>query len=85
MELSHIRLTGIDATYYKRQFEQFEQSIIQKFKCNYVAFGKQDIRGSHSICLISDDGCVLQQKHFDSKDRLIGFVIGYNSYTGNHL
>ena len=85
MQLSHLRLTGIDATYYRIQFEQFEQSMIQKFGCEFVAFGKQDTRGGHSICLFSEKGTISQQKHFDSKDQLIGFVIGYNSYTGNHL
>ena len=85
MQLSHIRLTGIDATYYRLQLAQFEQSMIQKFDCEYVAFGKQDTRGGHSICIFSKKGTVSQQKHFDSKDQLIGFVIGYNSYTGDRL
>jgi hypothetical protein len=85
MQLSHIRLTGIDKLYYLRQFEQFEIAMVKKFNCQYVAYGKQDTRGAHSICLFSDNGCVSQQRHFDSKDQLIGFVVGYNSHTGNHL
>jgi len=85
MQLSHLRLTGINATYYKFQLEEFEQHMIKKFNCDYVAFGKQDTRGAHSICLFSKKGTVSQQRHFDSKDQLLGFVVGYNSHNGAHL
>lgn len=82
MDIVGMRITGIDKNYYLRQLELFEQAMIDKGRATRVEFGKQDMRGVPSICLFND-GCVTQQKHFNSKDELLGYVVGYNEALDN--
>lgn len=85
----NIRLTGIDKEYYKNQLIIFGENInryLQRTgidKIKRVEFGKQDSRGAISITLVSLRGTVPMQKHFNSKDELLGYVVGYNQAFKN--
>jgi len=82
--LANIRLTGIDKNYYAGQLQQFANSMSVKFKdFKLVEFGRQDIRGGHSICIYNTRNCVNHQKFFNSKNELLGFVCGFNSSNSN--
>lgn len=85
MSIVGIRITGTNKNYYLRQLELFEQAMIDKGWATRVEFGKQDMRGVPSICLFNDRHCVTQQKHFNSKDELLGYVVGYNSVEQGYL
>ena len=74
-----MRLTGNDKSYYKAQLNLFEEKMIAKGMATRVEFGKQDTRGLYSICLFNESHCVTQQKHFESKQELLGYIVGYNT------
>lgn len=75
----NMRLTGIGKNYYANQLAEFASKINKK-KYKGVQFGKQDIRGGISITLFDHNGCVPSQKHFNSKDEMLGFVVGVNTF-----
>ena len=87
--LVSIRLTGTDRVFYKNQLETFGENINRYLKrtgehtITRVEFGKQDSRGALSITLFNARHCVPMQKHFSSKDELLGYVVGYNRAFGN--
>ena len=81
--INHMRLTGNNKEYWLNQLAEFSRRFINK---NYgsrtikgVDFGKQDIRGGFSICLIDEKNCIPKQKYFENKDQLLGFVQGFNN------
>ena len=78
MSIVGMRITGTNKNYYLHQLELFEQKMIDKGMATRVEFGKQDMRGVPSICLFNGH-CVTQQKHFDTKQELLGYVVGYNN------
>ena len=76
--ISNMRL-GAEKAYYQNQLAAFASIMIDKFDdVQRVEFGKQDSRGALSITLFNSKHCVPQQRHFTSKDELLGFVVGYN-------
>ncbi len=79
MIIKSFKLTGCDKTYYHAQLIKFEQHMIKNYPDIVRAeYGKQDNRGSLSISLVDDNGAIHKQRHFKTKDELLGFVIGYN-------
>ncbi len=79
MQIIGIRITQ-EKPYYMNQLQSFvEHMQAQHPECIRVEFGKQDLRGVPSICLYNENGCVTQQKHFSTKDAMLGFVVGFNS------
>lgn len=73
-------ILGKEKPYLKNQLMTFAESMADKFNDTIeVCYGKQDSRGALSITLFNSRHCVDHQKHFSSKDELLGFVIGYNS------
>ena len=85
MSIVGMRITGTNKNYYLHQLELFEQKMIDKGMATRVEFGKQDMRGVPSICLFNDNHCVTQQKHFDTKQELLGYVVGYNNASKAYL
>ena len=77
----NMRITGERKIYLLKQFEKFALHF-DSDKIKAVEFGKQDIRGGFSICLIDNKDTIPEQMFFNSKDELIGFVIGYNMPVG---
>ena len=62
--INHMRLTGNNKEYWANQLAEFSRRFINK-KYGYnskiikgVDFGKQDIRGGFSICLIDQKNCI---------------------------
>ncbi len=80
ISINSMRINGPDARYYKNQLQIFADYIGETVPQNIqsVCFGKQDARGSLSITLFDENHCVPMQRHFRSKDHLLGFVCGYN-------
>lgn len=79
-----MRLTGVDKNYYVAQLQTFTNAIMLKFEgVESVEFGKQDVRGGYSICILDTRGCINYQKVFESKQQLIGYVCGYNAANSN--
>ena len=76
MNLQSIRLTGVNANYYRAKLEAFEQLMIARNLAEYVEFGKQDPRGNPSISLFKNH-CIKQQRHYTNKQAMIEFVAGY--------
>ena len=79
--LCNMRITGDRKTYILKQFENFALHF-DTDKIKAVDFGKQDIRGGFSICLVDLKDTIPEQMFFNSKEELIGFVIGYNMSVG---
>lgn len=79
ISICNMRITGIDKNYYENQLQEFANKFNSKV-IKSVAFGKQDIRGGFSITLFDHRHCVPQQKFFNSKDELLGFVVGCNTF-----
>lgn len=78
-KLLHLRLPEKDKGYHNVVLSQFTQTIIDRFPdCAYVEYGKQDTRGGHSICLNNAEHCTISQRIFDSKEQMLGFIVGYN-------
>ena len=89
--VNHMRLTGDNKEYWANQLAEFSRRFINK-EYGYnskiikgVDFGKQDIRGGFSICLIDEKNCIPKQKYFESKDQLLGFVQGFNNAECNDV
>ncbi len=88
IQIVGIRITGVDKNYYLNQLQIFADSInwaLNRDDIVRVEFGRQDIRGGISICLVDDRTCVTQQKFFNSKDEMLGFVCGFNSAHSDQL
>lgn len=83
MELQNIRITGINKNYYLNQLETFERHMVDQGMAVRVEFGKQDqYRSNPSISLFDDKHGINQQKHFDTKHEMLGYVVGYNAARG---
>jgi len=83
---SDFRISGIDKGYHEHQMQDFANNLASRIDCEvkYIHFGKQDSRGSLSITVFDHRHCVPMQRHFNSKDDLLGFIIGYNAgMSGN--
>jgi len=77
VHISNMRLTGDNKVYMQNQLELFANNLDPKlFKT--VSFGRQDTRGGFSIALADHDHRQPQQRHFNSKEMMLGFVIGCN-------
>lgn len=79
MNIVNMRLTGVNKKFYENQLAEFEELMIAKGMAYKVEFGKQDIRGAFSISLYNGDNCIKQQRCFDTKQELLGYVVGYLS------
>ena len=89
--LCHMRLNGNAKPYWENQLEEFATRFVGSLYGSHsqrtiiqVQFGKQDIRGGFSICLIDERHCIPKQKYFKSKDALLGFVEGWNMSENNN-
>ena len=89
--LCHMRLNGNAKPYWENQLEEFATRFVGSLYGSHsqrtiiqVQFGKQDIRGGFSICLIDEKHCIPRQKYFKSKDALLGFVEGWNMSENNN-
>jgi len=86
----NFRLVGMrlpkNGGFYQGQFSKFFETIITTFykSVNYMEFGKQDQRGGFSICFYEDDVSI-KQVHFESKDHLLGFVVGFNCHSSGAI
>ena len=78
--LSNMRLTGNNKYYYASQMQQFADKL-DTVLYKSVAFGKQDIRGGISITLFDHKHGAPQQRHFSSKDEMLGFIVASNLYA----
>lgn len=78
----------IKVSFNSMRLEQWQKNMLQNFAnllpakltdtdIKWVAFGKQDSRGALSITIIDSRHCVPMQKHFSSKDELLGYVDGW--------
>ena len=80
----NIRMIGQDKQYYINQCQEYAELIAGKTSdIKRVEFGKQDIRGGICITLYNSKHCVPQQRHFDSKEHMLGFIVGYNHAISN--
>ena len=95
-QINHMRLTGQNKSYWLNQLEEFSNRFVgnlwgvnskteHKRNIVEVQFGKQDIRGGFSICLIDDKHCIPKQKYFETKQALLGFVQGWNMCDNNNI
>ena len=89
--LCHMRLNGNAKPYWENQLQEFATRFVGSLYGSHsqrtiiqVQFGKQDIRGGFSICLIDEKHCIPRQKYFKSKDALLGFVEGWNMSENNN-
>lgn len=82
VSLSHLRLTGRNKEYYKNQMVIFSRHFDDK-KYTMIEFGKQDARGVNSITFIHVERYVPMQRHFDSKEEMLGYIVGYNTAKRN--
>jgi hypothetical protein len=87
-----MRLSGDNKHYWANQLKEFADFFVGKLWgssdpriITKIQFGKQDIRGSFSIALIDQTNCIPRQKHFQSKDALLGFVEGWNMSENNNI
>jgi hypothetical protein len=94
-QVCNIRLTK-NKPYWENQLEEFSNRFIGKYwgnKNSYAQgreivslyFGKQDIRGGNSICLVNSNGTISRQKHFESKDIMLGYIEGWNASGNNDI
>ena len=74
-----MRLTGKNKKFYENQLTEFEGLLVDKGMAYRVEFGKQDIRGAFSISLYDVDNRIKQQRFFETKQELLGYVVGYLS------
>lgn len=67
-------------SYQKNLLTNFAELLPNKLTetdIQHVCFGKQDSRGALSITIFDSRHCVPMQRHFNSKDELIGYVEGW--------
>ena len=79
MNIVGMRLTGKNKKFYENQLTEFEGLLADKGMAYRVEFGKQDIRGAFSISLYDGDNRIKQQRFFETKQELLGYVVGYLS------
>ncbi len=80
----NIRITGNDKQYYINQCQRYAETIASKHTdIKRVEFGKQNIRGGISITLFNTKHYVPQQRHFNDKSEMLGFVVGFNHAIDN--
>ena len=91
-QINHMRLNGDYKHYWNNQLKEFSDFFVGKLwgsshprTITEVQFGKQDTRGGFSIALIDQKHCIPRQKHFSSKDALLGFVEGWNMSDNSNI
>lgn len=72
----NIRLPKQDKVYFENQIKKF-CSYFDYTKISVIQFGKQDIRGTESICVVDKKQCVPIQKYFNNKFEMLGFIQGF--------
>ena len=79
------RLPQDRKVYYEYQMQEFANNLAARVTCDvkYIQFGKQDSRGALSITIFDHRHCVPMQRHFSSKDEMLGFIEGYNKACSN--
>lgn len=81
----NIRITR-EKPYYMSHMQTFANHMADKFSDTIsVDYGKQDTRGGISITLFNTRHCVDHQHHFNSKDEMLGFIVGYNKSFNNYF
>ena len=73
-----MRLTGRNKLYYRNQIELFA-TLRAKYDDDVAAveFGKQDQRGGYSIALVDNQNRHFGNTYFESKQELLGYVVGW--------
>jgi len=74
------KLPAQDKIYWEYQLQEFSNNLAKRIDCevNYIQFGKQDSRGALSITIFDSRHCVPMQRHFISKDAMLGYIEGFN-------
>ena len=74
------KLPSLDKVYWEYQLQECANNIAARVDCdvNYIQFGKQDSRGALSITIFDHRHCVPMQRHFASKDAMLGYIEGFN-------
>jgi hypothetical protein len=87
-----MRLNGDNKHYWANQLKEFADFFVGKLWGSNdprtiieIQFGKRDTRGGFSIALIDQKHCIPRQKHFQSKDALLGFVEGWNMSDNSNI
>jgi len=80
LAILNMKITGPNRRYYLNQLDNFAAKVSTKLFIE-VQIGKQDQRGGFSICLYDHNGQLPHQKHFDSKDMMLGYIVGCNTYA----
>jgi len=66
--------------YYKTHFSTFCQHMALVFEnIAYIEIGKQDQRGGFSVSIYGGKHIIINQKLFDSKNDMLGFIVGFNT------
>ena len=82
----NLRLPAKDKGYYITVLKVFTEHMLKQFpNCAYVEYGKQDTRGGYSIYLVNSDHCGVKQRIFESKEQMLGFIVGYNQALSGGL
>lgn len=78
-KLINLKLPTKDKNYYLAVLRIFTEHMLEQFpECAYVQYGKQDLRGGYSIYLSNASHCGVRQRIFESKEQMLGFIVGYN-------
>jgi hypothetical protein len=77
LQIANMRISGSNSAYINNQLKTFARNLDSKLFAS-VSIGRQDIRGGFSIALGSHDYRQSQQRHFDSKDQMVGYIMGCN-------
>ena len=77
VKLSNFRLPKKNTPYWNRVLSDFCNTASETMGASYIEIGKQDIRGNFSISYFTDSHCIIKQEHFENKDMLLGYVVGY--------
>lgn len=80
LTILNMKITGPNRRYYLNQFEVFAAKVSTKLFIE-TQIGKQDQRGGFSICFVDPNAQIAHQKHFDSKDMMLGYIVGCNTYA----
>ena len=77
---SNFRLPKVDKIYYENQMQDFSNTLAYRIDTDVksIHFGKQDMRGALSITVFDQRHCVSMQRHFSSKDDMMGYIVGFN-------
>ena len=79
LNIINLKVTGPNRRWVLDQLQKYADRFADR-KFSAVEIGKQNQNSDHSISVYDTNGSLAYQKPFDSKDLMVGYILGANAH-----